>query len=170
MTRGDTYAFDVTVFDEISPTQPYKLQDGDMVYFGIMLPGQRFEDAIIKKRFLYKRDDALHNCNGWCLHYKQIRIKIRIAPEDTVDLLPGVYYYAIKIKRSRKTKQESEAISADDIPCVLEGPSYEGQPEDVQPFPPIVKDEDSETIKEPEELYPFDVATIINKTKLILND
>ena len=155
MTRGDTYAFDLTIFDEISPSLPYKLQDGDVVYFGIMLPGQRFEDAVIKKRFIYKRDDAINNYNDWCLHYKQIRIKIRIAPEDTVDLTPGIYYYAVKIKRSRAKTAE---IATEKIPCILEGPSSDGEPEW------------AEQPTEMEEAYPYDVATIINKTKFILND
>lgn len=86
MTRGDTYVFDVTIFDEWDTSARYEIQEGDIIYFGIMFPHQKFEDAIVKKRFTYKEGEIPG------------RIQIRIAPEDTVDLEPGVYYYAVKLK------------------------------------------------------------------------
>lgn len=92
MTRGDTYIFDVTLFDEWNPNKRYEIQSGDVVYFGLMLPHQRFEDAILKKRFVYETS-AFPG-----------RIQIRIAPEDTVDLEPGVYYYAVKLKISSENE------------------------------------------------------------------
>lgn len=86
MTRGDSYIFDVTLFDEWNPNKRWEIQEGDVVYFGIMLPHQKFEDAIIRKRFTY----AQSKYPG--------RITIRLAPDDTVDLEPGVYFYAVKVK------------------------------------------------------------------------
>lgn len=113
LTRGDTYSFDVTLFDERKLTARYEFQKTDVLYFGLMLPGQKFEDAILKKRFTY--EDTLYPG----------RLQIRIAPEDTVDLDPGVYYYMVKLKRT--------AVDDNGNPYI-------------------------------------DVATIINKTKFIIND
>lgn len=90
MTRGDTYSFDVTIFDEWDVTKRFTIEDSDRIYFGLMLPHQKFEDAIVKK--IWKGIDLLKTT-------KQMgRLSIRLAPEDTIDLEPGVYYYAIKLK------------------------------------------------------------------------
>lgn len=86
MTRGDSYVFDVTLFDEWNLNKRWELESADTVYFGLMFPHQKFEDAILRKRYVADQCKT----SG--------RITIRIAPEDTVDLEPGVYYYAIKVR------------------------------------------------------------------------
>ena len=108
MNRGDTYYFTLTISDSDGNT--YLLHHEDAVYFGVMNPHQRFEDALIKKKLT--ADDM--NEDG--------SITISLKPADTLDLYPGTYYYAVKLHRVAK---------ADDID---------------------------------------DVITVINKTKLIIND
>lgn len=87
MTRGDTFRFDVTVFDEEDMTARYDFLDRDRIYFGVMRPHQKFEDAIIRKAF----NGSAAKTTG--------RINITIQPEDTEHLEPGVYYYAIKLMK-----------------------------------------------------------------------
>lgn len=87
MIRGDTYAFTVSILDEDSETGLYQLTAADKLYVGIMYPHQPFEDAIIKKRFLKVDQDS----DG--------TIKVVITPEDTLDLFPGIYYYAVKLQK-----------------------------------------------------------------------
>lgn len=116
MTRGDTYRFDVTVFDEADITARYDFIDKDRIYFGIMHPHQKFEDALIRKAY----DGSIAKTSG--------RITITIQPEDTEYLEPGVYYYAIKLKK------------------------YDGVDEE-----------------QPDKEY-WDIITLVNKTKLVLND
>lgn len=116
MTRGDTYRFDVTIFDEKDITARYDFIDRDKIYFGVMHPHQKFEDAIIRK--VYSGSDA--KITG--------RINITIQPEDTENLESSVYYYAVKLKK------------------------YDGIDED-----------------DPEREY-WDILTVINKTKFVLND
>jgi hypothetical protein len=79
LNRGDTYEFDLTIDDG------YRLQEDDTVYMGIMDPHHPFEAALVKKRFTADEMDD----SG--------KIHIVIEPEDTVDLLPGTYYYAVKL-------------------------------------------------------------------------
>lgn len=62
-----------------------KSNPGTEVYFGLMLPGGEFKDAIIKKK--YTSEDT--NCNG--------DVIINFAPEDTMYLDDGKYYYMIKV-------------------------------------------------------------------------
>ncbi len=85
VNRGDTYEFDLIIEDDISSDGRYHIQGDDTIYFGIMDPHQPFEDALVKKKFTV--EDADDNGN----------LIIVITPEDTLDLLPGTYYYSVKI-------------------------------------------------------------------------
>ena len=84
MHRGDTYDFDLIIDDIESPDGRYRLKGDDVVYFGIMDPHQPFEQALVKKRFT--AEDM----------YPNGVLNIVLAPEDTLDLLPGTYYYSVK--------------------------------------------------------------------------
>ena len=120
LNRGDTCQFDLLIADSASPDGIYRLQEDDTVYFGLMEPHQPFEEALVKKRFTVA--DANPHTGA---------LKIVIAPEDTLDLLPGTYYYSVKIHL---------------------------QHENINP-------ETNEV-----EGYVDKVYTVINKTKLFLND
>lgn len=119
LNRGDTYEFDLTISDDNSADGRYHIQGDDTIYFGIMDPHQPFEDALVKKKFTV--DDTDGNGN----------LTIVIEPEDTLDLLPGTYYYSVKIHL---------------------------QHENIHP-------ETNEVLG-----YVDKVNTVINKTKLFLND
>ena len=116
MNRGDTYEFDLTIYDDSSIDGLYHLTGNDTLYFGVMLPHQPFETAIIRKRFTVEDLDEAGN------------LLISLEPEDTIDLNPGVYYYAIKLHI-----------------------------------------EHEESFEDTTEIFDK-VITVINKTKLILND
>jgi hypothetical protein len=119
MNRGDTHEFDLIIEDINLPDGRYRIQGDDTIYFGIMDPHQPFEDALVKKKFTV--DDADEEGN----------LIIVINPEDTLDLLPGTYYYSVKIHL---------------------------QHEEINP-------ETNEVL-----VYVDKVHTVINKTKLFLND
>jgi hypothetical protein len=119
LNRGDTYEFDLTIDDVTSDSGSYQLQGEDVVYFGIMRPQQPFEEAIIKKRFTVT-DLAADGT-----------LPVVIEPEDTIDLQPGTYYYAVKIHIQHN----------------------------------IIHPETAEILG-----YVDKVHTVINKTKLFLND
>lgn len=119
LNRGDTYEFDLTIDDDSAVDGRYHIQGDDAIYFGIMDPHQPFEMALVKKKFTV--DDADTNGN----------LTIVLEPEDTLDLLPGTYYYSVKIHL---------------------------QHENINP-------ETNEV-----EGYVDKVHTVINKTKLFLND
>lgn len=85
MNRGDTYEFDLTIDDEASIDGRYRLTGDDAVYFGLMDPGQPFEVALVRKKFTVEDADEMGN------------LIITISPEDTLDLFPGKYFYAIKL-------------------------------------------------------------------------
>ena len=87
INRGDTYSFDFIINDDSQENGRYILKNDDVLYFGLMDPHQPFENALVKKRFT--KDD--------CDEFGNLTIIIR--SEDTLDLVPGVYYYSIKLHK-----------------------------------------------------------------------
>ncbi len=94
INRGDTFTFDFTIDDDSSDSGRYILSNDDVLYFGLMDPHQPFEHALVKKRFTADDCDSAGN------------LTITISPEDTIDLMPGVYYYSIKLHRLQDTEEE----------------------------------------------------------------
>lgn len=86
LNRGDSFSFDLTLNDETATSGRYSLQGDDVVYFGLMDPGQPFEFALVRKRYTVEDCDEAGN------------LVINLEPKDTLDLIPGVYYYAVKLK------------------------------------------------------------------------
>lgn len=98
MNRGDTYEFNLTIDDEGSENGKYILQGNDTVYFGIMEPNSVFEQSLVKK--IYTEEDRDKDGN----------IFITIEPEDTEHLLPGVYYYSVKLEVDHENGKTYESI------------------------------------------------------------
>ena len=98
MNRGDTYEFNLTIDDEGSENGKYILQGNDTVYFGLMEPNSAFEQSLVKK--IYTKEDRDKDGN----------IFITIEPEDTEHLLPGVYYYSIKLEVDHLQGETYESI------------------------------------------------------------
>lgn len=89
LNRGDSFDFRIWVnveADPLSENPSYILQGNDAVYFGVMDPFQPFENALIKRKYTKEDQD------------EDTSILIHLDPEDTVDFIPGRYYYMIKLK------------------------------------------------------------------------
>lgn len=93
IVRGDSFEYPlfINMGTEICPER-YLLKDEDIVYFAVMEPNQRFENAILKKTFTALDDETPEG-----------DLLIRLNSSDTEYLLPGKYYYTIKIKLSDST-------------------------------------------------------------------
>ena len=86
LTRGDTLVLPLTINqgDNMNPIA-YELQPTDEVYFALMEPNQPWEQAILKKKLDYTNQE-----NG--------ELILKFKPSDTMCLLPGLYYYQVKIR------------------------------------------------------------------------
>lgn len=97
MTRGDS--FEVALFlnqgTEADPLR-YTLSDKDEVYFGVMECNQRFEDALIRKKFTHQ--DL--NENG--------DVVVSFQHEDTVNVFPDMYYYEVKLRKFNEVSNTYE--------------------------------------------------------------
>lgn len=85
LTRGDSciIPFEINQGTTLIPLT-YELEGSDALYFGIMEPNQPFEQALVRKKFT-----AADMANGV--------VNIKLSPTDTLCLLPGKYYYQIKL-------------------------------------------------------------------------
>lgn len=92
INRGDSYEFIVSIPDKENSTKNYILTDTDVVYFALVYPHQRFEEALLIKGYDYTDQIVEHGKNTG-------EILIKIEPKDTVNLAAGIYYYTIKLQR-----------------------------------------------------------------------
>ena len=96
MNRGDTATFPVYV--DIGTTfKPilYELRPGDNLYFAVMEPQQKWEDALLKKTYDYTNFDQ-----------KSFSVLVHLYSEDTEYLAPGTYYYEIKLRKDPKNNDD----------------------------------------------------------------
>lgn len=107
LNRGDSYPLTLSIDDPNSPAGYYTLKDDDAVYFGIMDPHQLFENALVRKKFTADDMDEAGN------------ISIVINPEDTIDLYPGIYYYAVKLHKSSPANQETGEAEIDEVLTII---------------------------------------------------
>lgn len=90
VNRGDS--FEVPMFLNAGNSVDrvgYNLTERDAVYLGVMEPNQPFEFALIRKKYTIDDIDSRGN------------LIIRFKPSDTACLLPGKYYYQIKLETYR---------------------------------------------------------------------
>ena len=112
MTRADTWetSIFVNIGTKIDPVA-YELKDEDILYFGVMEPNQPFDDALICKKITKKdiaHEDDEKESSAEMPGYYNIKFK----SEDTEYLLPGLYYYEIKLLRPG---QDGESDKIDTI-------------------------------------------------------
>ena len=94
LNRGDSFSRPLFL-NRGTSLQPmrYILSDGngnpnkeDEVYFALMEPNQPFENAIVKKKYTYR---DLNSNND---------VVIELRPEDTCELIPGQYFFTVKLR------------------------------------------------------------------------
>ena len=89
INRGDTFEFIANIPDKTDPGSKYILKPTDALYFAIMVPHQKFEDALILRGYR-GGDPEINSATG--------EISIKLTHRDTIKLIPGVYYYTTKLQ------------------------------------------------------------------------
>ena len=89
MTRGDSVDIPITINQGTAiDFIPYQITDYDTLYFAVMEPNQKFEDAIIKKKIT--KETAKFDYRG--------NLIIQLESKDTENLITGQYYYCLKMQ------------------------------------------------------------------------
>lgn len=87
INRGDTFNMSIPINGRKDiEIEDYIMTEYDRVYFAICEPHQHFEHGVVRKILTVDNLDADGN------------IEISLIPSDTYYLLPGTYYYEIKLK------------------------------------------------------------------------
>lgn len=91
VNRGDTFSFTVLVEDLSSKNEFYTLKNTDILYFALMPPHGKFEEAEqnggIIRYFLAEDQNEFGTFD------------IKLNSADTRDLFLGVYYYSLKLQK-----------------------------------------------------------------------
>ena len=109
INRGDSYSLDIKVFSNKDASKPYLLTASDAVYFALLNPHQRFEDAILIKGYTLEDQNV---SNG--------EITVNITPNDTRSLTPGVYYYTAKLQRGGTLEVLNDFDEPDEVTTLIE--------------------------------------------------
>ena len=102
LNRGDdaTFTLHINEGTNLCPIQ-YNLKEQDNIYFAIEEPNQPFEHAIVKKVINLK--NSLLDKDG--------NITFDITSDDTVALMPGTYYYEIKMSLYKENEFKNSYIT-----------------------------------------------------------
>lgn len=122
VTRGDSFEFNLTVSmsDPMLQTNMGWMTEDDEVLLSVMEPHQRFEHGIIRKRKIYTKEDVEPETiddDGVTPNPEAGELYITFMPEDTENLLPGLYYYEIKIRTA--IRDDNDNITGYDMATVL---------------------------------------------------
>lgn len=99
VNRGDSFSLPMVLnYGTTLEPMHYKMSQKSIVYFAVMEPNQPFETALIKKK--YTIDDVDENGN----------IVIKFKPQDTQCVLPGKYYYQVKLQRFNSDDPEDYEV------------------------------------------------------------
>jgi len=87
LSRGDTFSIPLFLNkgNKLYPIR-YVVDSKSEIFIGVMEPNATFENAIIKKKYTSEN----LNENG--------DVVVSFQSEDTCNLLPGLYYYEVKVK------------------------------------------------------------------------
>lgn len=109
INRGDSFEFSINIPNKIDTAQKYLLAANEAVYFAILYPHQRFEDAILIKGYTLEDQDK-----------ETGEILVKVTPKDTENLLPGIYYYTVKLRRGESLHIIDENIELEEVRTIIE--------------------------------------------------
>ena len=109
INRGDSFDFSFKVTDKYDSSKTYLLTSKDAVYFALLYPHQRFEDAIMIKGYTLEDQDVSTG-----------EISVKITPNDTRSLTPGVYYYTVKLQRGGTLETINDFDEPDEVRTLID--------------------------------------------------
>ena len=113
LNRGDSYEFRIGAPDKNDCTKNYILTGADCIYFALLYPHQRFEDAILIKGYDHTDQIIENGVNTG-------EILIKIEPKDTKCLAPGIYYYTVKLQRGGTLGIINDCDTVEEIRTIVE--------------------------------------------------
>jgi hypothetical protein len=110
INRGDSFEFALTIPNKSNPFEKYTLDEAkDVVYFVVMYPHQPFEKAFLMQGYTFEDQDPATG-----------EIIIKLAPNDTRSIEPGVYYYTVKLQRGGTIGVINDLDNAEEVRTIIE--------------------------------------------------
>lgn len=109
INRGDSFEFNINIPETSNSIKNHLLETNEAVYFALLCPHQRFEDAIIIKGYALNDQDVNTG-----------KITIKITPNDTRFLTPGVYYYTVKFQRGGSLETINDFDEPEEVRTIIE--------------------------------------------------
>lgn len=109
INRGDSFEFPIVIPSSADKAKPQFLTINDAVYFALLNPHQRFEDAVILQGYTKEEQNQ-----------ETGEILIKLTPQDTRSLTPGVYYYCIKLQIGGSLNDLGMREEPDEVRTILE--------------------------------------------------
>ena len=106
INRGDSVSIPLEVCDTKGT---YLLTTKDALYFALMAPHQRIDDAVVLKGYTWEEQDQ-----------KSGEIILKLTPYDTKYLTPGVYYYCAKLQKGGSLNDLGASEEPDEVLTVIE--------------------------------------------------
>ena len=108
INRGDSYEFTTSIPCKDDFAKNYKLTVNDALYFALLHPHQRFEDAVLIKGYTHEdQNDAGE-------------ITVRLSARETRHLVPGIYYYTTKLQRGGTLEAIGDNDDPDEVRTIIE--------------------------------------------------
>jgi hypothetical protein len=109
INRGDSFEFKMAINEKNKCFEKHLLAVNEAVYFALLYPHQRFEDAILIKGYTLEDQDV-----------ETGELKIKIEPNDTRTLTPGVYYYTVKLQRGGTLEAIHDFDKPEEVRTIIE--------------------------------------------------
>lgn len=109
INRGDSFEFFLPITEKSNAYKKYLLTTKDVIYFALMYPNQPFEEAILIKGYTLEDQDP-----------ETGEICIKIKPNDTRTLTPGIYYYVVKFQRGGTLAVIDDLDEAEEVRTIID--------------------------------------------------
>ena len=109
LNRGDSFEFATRITDREDSSKNYILTEKDVVYFALLYPHQPFEKSCFVKGYTMEEQES-----------ETGEITIKITPNDTRLLRPGVYYYTVKLQRGGTLDVIDDFDEPDEVRTIID--------------------------------------------------
>lgn len=109
INRGDTFDYDIMVYDKCDYTKKHLLTVNEVVYFALLYPNQRFEDAILIQG--YTHEDQNQDTG---------KITVKLSANATRSLAAGTYYYTVKLQSGGTLEAIDDFDNPEEVRTIIE--------------------------------------------------
>lgn len=109
INKGDFFKLPLKITEKFDNNKKHLLSANEIVYFALMYPNQRFEDALFIKGYTSSDQNP-----------ETGEIVISITPNNTRGLAPGIYYYTVKFQQGGTLEVVDDFDEPEEVRTIIE--------------------------------------------------